>query len=250
MPDTRLLYHFPLSLYCEKTRWNLDAKGLDYQGIELLPGPHAFTAWRLARIRTLPVLKDGKHAVGDSTAIALYLEDRYRDIPLLPTDPALRTRALALEDRFDEVGDHVRRCVWSLAVDDPAVDRIFFREYRPGQRWLGTLARPLLRQMIRRTFSVWPDRVEQSWAVVYAALSEIAETLHGDATRYLVNDRFTLADLTVATMLAPLLGPEESPWSDAHVPATAATLRQELRATVAGQWIDRIYREHRRPSRR
>ncbi len=246
----RLLYHFPLSLYCEKTRWNLDAKGLDYRGIELLPGPHAFTAWRLARIRTLPVLRDGQQAVGDSTAIALYLEDRYRDSPLLPADPALRTRALALEDRFDEVGDHVRRCVWSLAVDDPAVDRIFFREYRPGQRWLGALARQLLRQMIRRTFSVWPDRVEQSWAIVHAALAEIEETLQGDPARYLVGDHFTLADLTAATMLAPLLGPEESPWGDAHVPATGIALRQELRATVAGQWMTRVYREHRRPSRR
>lgn len=242
----RRLYQFPLSLYCEKTRWNLDCKQLAYRKVDLMPGPHAFTAWRLAGQRALPVLRDGRQSIGDSTRIALYLEQHYPQHPLLPADTAARQEMLALEDFFDEIGVHVRRCVWSLAVDSPQVSEIFFREYAGLTRWSGELGKTLLRQMIRRTFDVYPADVEASWQRVYASMATLEARLpeHGDA--YLVGPRFSLADLTAATMLAPLIGPDESPWADPHVPVAAtAGQRLEVRATRAGQWVQEIYRRHR-----
>jgi hypothetical protein len=41
MLATRILHQFPISHYCEKTRWNLDAKQLEYRVKNQLPGPHA-----------------------------------------------------------------------------------------------------------------------------------------------------------------------------------------------------------------
>jgi glutathione S-transferase len=241
----RRLYQFPLSLYCEKTRWNLDWKKLEYRTVDMMPGAHVLTAWRLAGQRTLPILQDGRVCSGDSTRIALYLEQHYPEHPLLPADAAARQAILALEDFFDELGEHVRRCVWSLAVDSPAVSEIFFREYAGLMRWSGKLGQSLLRQMIRRTFDVYPADVEASWSRVFDSIAKIGKILDDNPAGYLVGNRFSLADLTAASMLAPLAGPEESPWADRHVPVTANERRRELRATSTGQWVQEIYRRHR-----
>lgn len=243
----RLLYQFPLSLYCEKTRWNLDWKGLPWQAANLLPGPHMLTAWRLAGQRRLPVLRDGGECIGDSTRIALYLDARYPSRPLLPADRAQRHAVLVHEDAFDTLGEHVRRCVWSLAVDSSAVAALFFRHYDPARHRIGQVATPLLRQMIRRTFDVWPAPVAASWQAVLAALADLEARLAGNPAAYLVGDGFTLADLTAAAMLGPLVGPPESPWGDDKVQAGDGGERQRLRATTAGQWVLRLYREHRAP---
>lgn len=244
----RQLFQFPLSLYCEKSAWTLAAKSLVHEKVNLVPGPqHMLTAWRLARIRTLPVLRDGDTCVGDSTAIALHLEAHYPNPALLPGDRHQREDVLALEARFDETGDHVRRCVWNLAIDSPRVHDIFFRGYRTRISWLEKLLRPVLRLMIRRTFNVYPGHVNASWTHVMQALDGLEQHLEGDSSRYLVGNTFTLADLTAATMLAPLIGPEESPWPDHHVTDQGnAELRRQFRDRVAGEWVLRIYREHRR----
>jgi glutathione S-transferase len=47
----RVLYQFPLSHYCEKARWLLDHKELDYVAHNLIPGFHrAFTILNLGNI--------------------------------------------------------------------------------------------------------------------------------------------------------------------------------------------------------
>jgi glutathione S-transferase len=245
--NERVLYQFPLSLYCEKTRWNLKAKGLDFSCRDLLPGPHRWTAWRLARQNTLPVLKDGRHAVGDSTAIALYLEQQYPQRPLLPAAPEARQRALALEAYFDTLGEHVRRYVWSMTVERPEVSRIFFgfEGYSPWRQALADRARPLLRQMIRRTFNVYEGPVAASEQAVAEGLVRLEALLDGNADGYLSGQDFGLADLTAAAMLAPLVGPANSPWSDARLPPVGLAQRQALRETLAGRWVLGLYARHR-----
>ncbi len=245
--NERVLYQFPLSLYCEKTRWNLHAKGLSYACCDLLPGLHAGTAWRLAGQRSLPILVDGGQAIGDSTTIALYLEHTYPARPLLPVDPVARKRVLQLEGWFDELGEHVRRYCWSLAIEREEVSDIFFdfTGYTRWQKMLADSSKPLLRQMIRHTFKVYQPRVADSWQRIQDALPQLELWLGGSASNYLVGDSFTLADLTAASMLAPLFGPDNSPWSDARLPPISQQLRAEACATVAGQWVLRLYGEYR-----
>src|SRR5690349_3667970 len=54
----RVLHQFPISHYCEKTRWNLDLKGLDYGIKNLLPGPHAVINRLKVGAASVPVLID------------------------------------------------------------------------------------------------------------------------------------------------------------------------------------------------
>lgn len=241
------LYQFPLSLYCEKTRWNLDIKGIDYDCRDLLPGPHAITAWRLAHQRALPILQDGKKSIGDSSKIALYLDQHYPQYPLLPVDPTSRQQVLKLEAWFDELGDHVRRYCWSMAINDPEVNQIFFgfKGYTPWQQRLAETSKPLLRLMIRRTFGVYEQQIVHSQGRIAEALPQLETWLKGNTNSYLVGDHFSLADLTAASMLAPLIGPNNSPWADARLPRVDQQQRTALRASMAGQWVLRLYQHYR-----
>jgi glutathione S-transferase len=247
LTSNRVLYQFPLSLYCEKTRWNLDIKGLGYQCRDMIPGAHLPTAWWLARQRTLPILRDGTYVVGDSTEIALYLDKTYPARLLLPEDTLLRHQVRKLEQEFNQLGDHVRRCVWSLAIDSPDVDRVFFGFSGYGRlaKTLGRWNKGILRQMIRRRFNVYDIPVAGSWSVIRERLDRLEKQLADNPHQYLVGDHFTLADLTAAAMLAPLLGPAESPWHDDHVPNKGAALRDIWRDTPVGQWVAQMYRQHR-----
>lgn len=249
----RTLYQFPLSLYCEKTRWNLDYKQLDYRCRDLVPGLHLPLAHWLAGISTLPILREGRRAIGDSTRIALWLERQHPHHALLPATAVAREQVLALEGYFDELGDHVRRCVWSLAIDSANIDHVFygFSGYSARARWLGRATTPLLRRMLRWRFQLQQARVADSWLRVTAALEHLEFLLAGDAHRHLVGDCFTLADLTGATMLAPLIGPAASPWSDQRLAlrqsAEQNSARALLRQRVAGQWVCAMYARYRQP---
>lgn len=245
---SRRLYQFPLSLYCEKTRWNLDHKQLAYQCSDLIPGLHLPVARMVAGISTLPVLRDAQGTVGDSTRIALWLERHYPQHSLLPMEPVSRERVLAHEMYFDEIGDHVRRCVWSLAVDGPRIDHVFygFSGYSAATRAFGRVSIPLLRRMLRWRFRLQPARATNSWARVHGALDYIETLLAGNPEQYLVDDRFTLADLTAATMLAPLIGPPGSPWSDERLGIEIDRSGRDMyRQRVAGRWVMNMYGRHR-----
>ena len=247
MTRTFILYQFPLSLYCEKTRWHLDHKQLPYRCRDLIPGLHLSLAHWLAGIPTLPVLRTDITTIGDSTDIALWLEQAFSEHSLLPEPGIERERVLAHEAYYDELGDHVRRCVWSLAVDGPQVEQIFFgfSGYSALSRWIGRHTVPVLRRMLRWRFRLQPDRITDSWARVSAALDYSEALLHQRDDGYLVNDRFTLADLTAASMLAPLIGPPGSPWSDARIGIEPGPEREALRDRPIGRWVTHMYERHR-----
>jgi glutathione S-transferase len=103
------LYSGPLSLFTAKVRIALDEKGLPYERVEVgwslerRYEPHHPDVVRLNPKRQVPVLVDGALAVYDSTQIFEYLEDRYPEPPLYPSDPAGRARCRRLEAAADEL---------------------------------------------------------------------------------------------------------------------------------------------------
>ena len=55
---SRILYQFPISHYCEKVRWAMDHKGLEYKLKNLLPGLHLKTTRKMAKKSSVPILVD------------------------------------------------------------------------------------------------------------------------------------------------------------------------------------------------
>jgi glutathione S-transferase len=67
---------------------------------------------------------------------------------------------------------------------------------------------------------------------------------------YLVGDRFTVADLTMAAMMAPGVAPPELPYRPPpEARALLSELRELLEAHGALRWVEEIYARHRGSSK-
>jgi glutathione S-transferase len=103
------LYSGPLSLFTAKVRIALDEKGLEYDRVEVGWSrkdrylPHHPEVVALNPKREVPVLVDGDAVVYDSTVILEYLEERYPEIPLYPSEAGERARCRQLEAGADEI---------------------------------------------------------------------------------------------------------------------------------------------------
>ncbi|HKU38195.1 MAG TPA: glutathione S-transferase family protein [Polyangiales bacterium] len=237
----RVLYQFPISHYCEKARWVLDYKGLGYRIHNQLPGPHVLPNLRRTGKRTVPLLVDGDAAISGSHAIALYLEAQAGGPPLLPPSAAGRAELEKLAHYFDdEVAPQVRRYAYGLILPRTELFReVFFRDYGPLARAIGrAMAKPLGRE-IGRMYRV-RAAPNQALDVVRTAADRVEGMLRGGA-RYLLDDQLSLADITVASLLGPLVGPPRSPWPDDFDIPELRALREELRSRPIGDYITAQY---------
>src|SRR5215470_1910073 len=244
--DTPLLWHIPLSHYSEKVRWALDYKGIAHRRRVLGPD-YLIRAWRATGQGQLPVLWLDGRAIADSTRIIAQLEERYPEPSLYPRDTAARQRALALEDDLDDtLGPALRAAVVTpLFRQDPD---IALRVLTTG---MGSKAyrrlRPLLRifpSIYRFRHGISESNLERDRAVVAAALDRIEHERQGRA--YLVDEVFTVADLTAAALLGVLLQPSEIQYPlQVALPLYLKNYRATLLQHPAAQWAAGIYRLHR-----
>lgn len=249
----RTLYQFPVSHYCEKTRWNLDAKGLPYTLDNLMPGFHRRVTRRLTKggRGTVPVLVDLGRVVSDSTDIALFLETAYPEAPaLIPASGAERERVLELESYFDEmVGKNVRSWVYAtLLASDTDLVPIVFGGFPWPVRLLGRVMSPLLKKVLHRQYVRSPERAEEARVKMLEALDRLEREIHGDPSRFLVGDTLSIADIAAAALFSPLVAPPGSPYAlspSEAVPPALARMRAQVQARPAGQWVLRRYQEDR-----
>ncbi|MBA2630201.1 MAG: glutathione S-transferase family protein [Thermoleophilaceae bacterium] len=244
---TLVLWHIELSHYNEKARWALDYKGLRYERRVPMPGLHGVRALIETRgaQRRLPVLEIDGRAVGDSTAIIAALEEYAPDPPLYPAHPADRARALQLEDYFDEqLGPEVRRFVWHHTLaDTDAVSRALFTAPNRGRERMLRATAPVAGFFVRRDYGADDDGARRAREAVVASMDRLESELQPSG--YLVGDSFTVADLTAAALFTPALHPPGRPFMPSAVVPAVQELREELAARPGGEWVTRMYAEHR-----
>jgi glutathione S-transferase len=248
-----VLWHIEISHYNEKARWALDHKGIEHERRAPTPGAHMVVALWLTRGsgKTFPLLQLDGEAIGDSTAIIAELERRFPDPPLYPEDPDQRRRALELEEFFDEeLGPHSRLLAFHEATRDPATVEQFTVDLLPGR--LAGIAP--VRAGAMRFFSTFAalrygvksdSRAELAKAKILAAFDRLESELGpGD---YLVGDDFTVADLTAASLLYPLVQPPEGP-SLPRAPEGFERFRAPLKERPGYRWVQEMFRKHRKHS--
>jgi glutathione S-transferase len=91
------LYDNPLSPYALKVRISLYEKGLDFETHEIFRHTDREALLRVSPRGEVPAVEDGERVIADSRIICEYLEERYPDPPLMPTDPGDRARVRAVE---------------------------------------------------------------------------------------------------------------------------------------------------------
>ncbi|MGB7183302.1 MAG: glutathione S-transferase family protein [Burkholderiaceae bacterium] len=85
-----VIYTVPVSLYCAKLRILLRHKSLDWEELTPPGGYGSDEYRRIVPSGNLPALIDGELTLGDSEAIAEYLNEKYPEPPMLPDDIARR----------------------------------------------------------------------------------------------------------------------------------------------------------------
>jgi glutathione S-transferase len=241
--DTPVLWQYTFSNFNEKVRWALDYKGIPHVRRSVFPG--GFRALRFSRTGTIPVLDLGAERIVDSTAIIAALERYQPDPPLYPTEEMERERALELEDFFDEhAGHELRRAAFWEMRDDPGSVSALLSTGQAG--W----ARPVIRSMLpvalawsRRRYKIYEADAEEAKVKVSAALDRIEAELQPSG--YLAGDSFSVADLTAAALLYPLVNPPEVQYRLPPPPDPLQAWMDSLAGHPATAWIGETYRRHR-----
>ncbi|HEX2234267.1 MAG TPA: glutathione S-transferase C-terminal domain-containing protein, partial [Thermoleophilaceae bacterium] len=174
------------------------------------------------------------------------LEQLRPDPPLYPADPEARRRALELEEYFDEeLGPYVRPLATHYMLRDGGLFLSAFAPDLPrGRRGLARATFPLLRRRVRASMGIDERAVELAFDKVRAAGELFQREL--SPSGYLVGDGFSVADLTLAALVAPVVAPPQFPYPQ---PQRGHELLEPVRRPLAESglqgWTLRIYASHR-----
>jgi glutathione S-transferase len=243
-----ILWHIAISHYSEKARWALAYKGVEHERRAPQPGWHMAVALRLTRgkHKTLPVLQLDGMRIGDSSAVIAALEKRFPEPRLYPEDHAIRTRALELEEWFDEeLGPPMRLLAWHEMTHDQArLENLMVQQSALPLARARRAAAATARSFVNLRFGVKSEEAaERARHAIVAGLDHLEQEL-GDRD-YLAGDSFSVADLTAASLFYPLVLPPEGPQGLADPPEPFERFRAPLKERRGYQWVEEMFRRHR-----
>lgn len=246
--DRPVLWHLAMSHYNEKARWALDYKRVAHVRRATMPAASALVGKRLAGSDTLPLMTVGENVYADSTEIIAALEEISPDPPLYPQGPVDRKRALELEERFDlGIGRTVRQVGYQSVLADPkmAIEMLSLGG-PPSRKRAVSLIFPVIAPAMKKRFMV-PSPGDDAPLTELEGEIDFIEGEVGESG-YLVGDGFSVADLTAAALLAPVVCPEAMPEGMPAFPSDFQQTSRELLTRPGAAWARDIYLRHRLPS--
>lgn len=247
MSNSFRLITIPVSHYCEKARWALEYLQIPFQEFAYMPPFHLLPVKQYGGA-TLPILVTDSQVIRDSTRILRYL-DTLQPEKLYPTEPELCVLSTELETLFnDNLGVNTRRWGYS-AILTPELVYPKWTQGVPGwQKLLFPIVFPQMKSIVSKRFQITETSRREAYREIERVFERVDQVL-ADGRKYLLGDRLTAVDLTFAALAAPILQPLEH-----HIPPSpieVAPLRiqddiRACRASRAGEFGLRLYREHRR----
>jgi glutathione S-transferase len=225
MPTLELIELYP-SPFSERVRWALELKDLPYRRRAYQPIADEPELRRTTAHSTVPVLLADGRVVGDSDVALDWLETERPSPALLPADPRTRATVRACEIAATETLAPAARLVM--------IGRFKALDFQP------------LASHFEAKYGWTPDAERRAARLLDVFARDLAAAV-GRAP-YLVGDAFTRADLTVATMLIPLLGlpPDDLFSIDAGMrPMFGLPLGADPALAPLHEWRNAIYRRHR-----
>lgn len=241
-----VLWHFPISHYNEKVRWALDWKSIRHERkvltIDYLPRALLATGRP-----TLPILIIDGEAISDSTTIIETLEGLQPAPALYPPDRATCKRALDLENFLDEeLGPAARTAIvgWAFYNDPKMAVRVLSTGMPKSAQSFITNALPVFKPFYTWRHKIRPDNIEAARAKVRACLDRIENEIQ--PTGFLAGDRFSVADLTAAALLAPIVQPKRLEFKqEQDVQDALASYRDTVIHHPAAKWAGAIFDRYR-----
>jgi glutathione S-transferase len=245
------LITIPISHYCEKARWALDWAHLPFVEEAHLQVFHYVPAWRAGRSRTVPVLVHPGGALTDSADILRWVDDQLPiERKLFPRDPLELAEVNRLNAWFDtELGPSGRLWMYhQLLNEPPEIAHTYGCTGIPAwQKRLFLPAFPVIKVFLQWLIGTNPTAAAEATNQYQRVLDDVAERI-SDGRKYLVGTTFSAADLTFASLCAPLLMTPEYGVPLPRVeelPAAFAQVVTSCRAHPAGQFALDLYKRHR-----
>ncbi|MEO0368551.1 MAG: glutathione S-transferase family protein [Pseudomonadota bacterium] len=239
-----LLKLFRFSHFCEKVSWAADYSSLKIQRHYLYPGLHSSEVVKLSGQSAVPILCDGDKVVTGSARIIEWINAHDEHYDIYPQTPEGVQEFKRLQARYDDLGAASRGGMFEHLLTAPhAAGKLFTSG--SGLASLGypafmIMAGPMLKKRITKNRS----EIDAGLVKLEQELDELETRLSG--RNYLLENRFTSADLVVASMLFPLCFPSEC----GH--QLSPKLQQALgpwlkrwRGYAALDWVKDIYYRHR-----
>lgn len=244
------LYTFGPSHYCEKARWALDLAGPDYREVRWAPGPHLLAARRMAPKTSVPILRCADGVIQGSDRIIDWLEGTQQVPWSASATPLEAEQILRIEQRADEgIGVAIRRLIYAMTLPNEGGRnaRRLFDGVIWWQRPLARLMWPATRQAIIKGLHAGAEDVTPARVSVEEELDHF-DTLLGDQRRFLVGERFTRADIALASLLSPIARPPQHPVYP-RTPASEVTrwLYEAYGERPSVRWTLQVYRDFRSP---
>ena len=157
-------------------------------------------------------------------------------------------KCFEIEQRLDDVaGVHVRRFYYSEAlVDYPdEVRKIFSNDLKFFDKMVLRGSWSMVRKLMIQGMDLGHDQREESRDIIEEELDWI-DGLLSNGGSFLVGDKFSRADLTAASLLAPIASPKEHPvYNDIPLPPKMTSDMKTWQERPAIKWVNKIYREFR-----
>lgn len=97
------LYDAPRCPYCARVRILLAEKAIAYETVDIDLDDRPAWLYEKNPLGKVPVLENGDFVLPESRVIMEFLEERYPNAPLLPSDPSARARVRLAFERFEEL---------------------------------------------------------------------------------------------------------------------------------------------------
>lgn len=241
--STITLYQFPISHFCEKIRWALDYKNIPHQKKTLLPGLHNKRMKKVSGQNSVPVIQHLNEYVHNSSNIISYLEENFPENSLNPKINKDLEEALNWENFADtNLGPQVRVLMYHYLLQEPQIVNKFFTKDGPfyGPLFI-KFTFPKLNKIMRKFMHINLETATQANKDVHTALDRVNHALEGK--QYLVGNNFSRADLSVASLLAPLSMPLAYGLNKPKLPDELNRILEKFEPKLS--WMQKMYNLHR-----
>ena len=198
------LHQFRHSPYCLKVRMALAAKKLEYRTVEITPAIGQIDIFQKTGQRKLPVLFDNQITIPNSSSIIRHLEKIKIEPQLIPDNPKESSQAQIIEN-------------WADTTLAKSIKIVFLEEISKNPALISSLLRNEISDAMQKLFFNFPLNIggQISGLINQAEKESLKLNLEYltnliEKESFLIGEKLSIADISVASQLSLLKFPKSS----------------------------------------